>query len=485
MSYFSYFQAPPSPCSSECIDWRFNYSGLDVSSSLQQSFSLVCNKEDVRKFHGTIIFLGLALGSLPSGFLSDRIGRVKLFRISAFIITLSVVLIGSINSLTLHLFLWFLISVQISATWISSLTYTSEIAPTKYRDIPLMVDSIFLGIGIILCSLMAYWISDWKNLSLVLGLITFVGGILTLFLPESPRWLWSVNRYQEAIEILEFAMTFQRASIQADLTSKLEELKRNGRPKLGFLQSFLRDFASIVGTRQSMEEVSSSKEQHSLNDLARHPFLAKRTILLFYHWTVANFLFFGSLHGAQLFNQQLHVYLAIQGAAGSLGCICGIVVLRYLGRKDVMVLSFSVSGCCFLMPIFTPSTSGMITLTFVFANKFALQVAFVMCYIWTAELNPTTLRSLVIGLASTTSRFSGLAIPFLDNFSQIWQPLPFLLNSLLAFSVTFCSVLLPETKGRKFPETLEDAKRLGRKDHSEIGETQPILKAKSKFGRIM
>ena len=454
----------PLPCASECTAWKFNYSGMDVSTSMQESFNLVCNKEVILKYHGSIYFLGLFFGSLLCGFMSDRIGRVKWFRTCIAVIALCAVVIGATNSVILHLVSWFVTSFQLIGIWVCAFTYCSEIVSVKYRDIPGMLEAIFFGFAIAFCSLLAYFITDWKHLTLVLSLIAFSALLLSFVLPESPRWLWNIGRYEEAIDTLKSAVRLDGGSINEELEEELEEIIEDGELKLGYLESLVWDLNSIFGNRRNAAVDDAPQKNYSVIDIFRHRFLAIRIILLSYHWIVVNILYYGLLFGATLFNQHLHLYSALQGLASSVGCAWAIVFLRVMGRKTLIICCFFITGCCFAISIFTSPTMQVVLLILSFLGKVTLQIIFILCYTWTAELNPTMVRSSAIGFGSMTARLTGLSVPFFSNFSSIWEPLPLLIFSLMAFSVIICSLLLPETRGRKLPETIEEGEGIGRKD---------------------
>ena len=113
----------------------FNYSGLDVPTSLQESFGLVCDREVYVKLHGSLYFLGLCLGSLIGGYVSDRLGRAKWLSISHFSITVLGIIMAVTEYLWLHLLSWCLISALCMSTWIASTAYNAETSKLAERHI--------------------------------------------------------------------------------------------------------------------------------------------------------------------------------------------------------------------------------------------------------------------------------------------------------------------------------------------------------------
>ena len=58
------------------------------------------------------------------------------------------------------------------------------------------------------------------------------------------------------------------------------------------------------------------------------------------------------------------------------------------------------------------------------------------------------------GMVAGVGAFSGLMI---ESLAVIWDPLPLLIIGFLVIIASGISFLIPETKGKPLPETIEDA----------------------------
>ena len=75
-----------------------------------------------------------------------------------------------------------------------------------------------------------------------------------------------------------------------------------------------------------------------------------------------------------------------------------------------------------------------------------------------AELFPSPIRSTIMGIGGMVAgvgAFAGLMIESLAVL--IWDPLPLLIIGFLVIIASGLSILIPETKGKPLPETIEDA----------------------------
>jgi len=116
---------------------------------------------------------------------------------------------------------------------------------------------------------------------------------------------------------------------------------------------------------------------------------------------------------------------------------------------------------CFVCP-FIPNETAVTGLAV--AGKFFVSIAFAVIYIFTAELFPTSIRTIGLGLASLCARIGGILFPIIIDFFQAHKHpeaplLIFGVSILVSGGLLF---LLPETLNKILPETLEQANEFGR-----------------------
>lgn len=76
---------------------------------------------------------------------------------------------------------------------------------------------------------------------------------------------------------------------------------------------------------------------------------------------------------------------------------------------------------------------------------------------------PTLIRSGGVGTFSTFSRFGALLAPFVPLLKVVYEFLPLLLFGIVAFISGVLAGFLPETLGKKLPDTIEEAENIGKK----------------------
>jgi MFS family permease len=181
-----------------------------VSGALKQSPTLQFSNTDIG-IAGTAYLVGAVLGALFFGWLTDRLGRKKLF-----FITLAVYLVAtgltafSWNLWTFCLFR-FLTGAGIGGEYTAINSTIQEFIPAKYRGrTDLIVNGSFwigaaLGaLGSIVLLDPAYFAPDigWRvcfGIGAALGLVIL---FLRTFIPESPRWLVTHGRAAEGEAIV-------------------------------------------------------------------------------------------------------------------------------------------------------------------------------------------------------------------------------------------------------------------------------------------
>ena len=166
--------------------------------------------------------LGCLLGSIISGALSNRFGRKSLLLLSAILFAVSSLLTGW--SLSFFLFVtWRILGgVAIGIASNVSPTYIAEVSPAVWRGRLVSLNQLTIVVGILLAQIVNLAIAErvpdgataemirsswngqygWRYMFIVVAIPSVLFFLCALFVPESPRWLMSKGREQEALAIL-------------------------------------------------------------------------------------------------------------------------------------------------------------------------------------------------------------------------------------------------------------------------------------------
>nr|KAG5711191.1 hypothetical protein BaRGS_004835 [Batillaria attramentaria] len=96
-----------------------------------------------------------------------------------------------------------------------------------------------------------------------------------------------------------------------------------------------------------------------------------------------------------------------------------------------------------------------------------VSASFSIIYLMTTELYPTVIRSLGVGGSATVGRVGSVVSPYIADLSlfvggRFGPALPLIVFGGLTMAAGGLSLMLPETRHRKLPETLEDAVNFGK-----------------------
>ncbi|MCD6301709.1 MAG: MFS transporter, partial [Staphylothermus sp.] len=161
---------------------------------------------NVKALIGSSSTIGMFIGALISGFIADWFGRKKA-------ITLFVIVLG-ISSLLSYLVMdpiWFIIWRVIVGIGmggllpvVASLVSEYSVPGNRGRRISLLESSWAYGwlIAVVLAYLLLNSLG-WLYYGVLLGILSFLFGIMGLWIEESPRYLLAIGRRDEAIKLAE------------------------------------------------------------------------------------------------------------------------------------------------------------------------------------------------------------------------------------------------------------------------------------------
>jgi MFS family permease len=182
-----------------------------VSGALKESPALKFSDSDVG-VAGSAYLLGAVLGALFFGWLTDRLGRKKLFFVTIGVyLTATALTAVSWNAASFFLFR-FLTGAGIGGEYAAINSTIQELVPARYRGFTDLVINGSFWVGAALGAVVAVGLLNpaimtpeigWRLAFLVgatLGLIVF---FMRMWIPESPRWLVIHGRSTEAAKVMD------------------------------------------------------------------------------------------------------------------------------------------------------------------------------------------------------------------------------------------------------------------------------------------
>jgi putative MFS transporter len=175
--------------------------GAVLGGTLKSGFSTMHqNAEFV-----SVTFLGMMLGAFFTGFLGDRYGRRFTYQANLAIFGLASIAAAFAPSMMVLILLRFVMGVGLGAENVVGYATMTEFVPPQARGKWLGIVSVFVVSGLPVTGLLGTLLIPrfgWRIMFVLGGVGAMVVWYLRKALPESPRWLESVGRTEEADAIL-------------------------------------------------------------------------------------------------------------------------------------------------------------------------------------------------------------------------------------------------------------------------------------------
>ncbi|MGS0892358.1 MFS transporter [Burkholderia stagnalis] len=153
----------------------------------------------------TLTFAGLTVGAWCAGVLGDRFGRRFSYQLNLVIFGGASIAATFAPSMYWLIALRFVMGIGMGAEIVISYGMLSEFVPPRYRGRLLAALSLFANSAVFVASLASLWIIPafgWRYLFAISGVAAMIVWVMRKKMPESPRWLVSQGRFDEAEAVL-------------------------------------------------------------------------------------------------------------------------------------------------------------------------------------------------------------------------------------------------------------------------------------------
>ncbi|KAI8492349.1 hypothetical protein Bbelb_298020 [Branchiostoma belcheri] len=416
--------------------WTFDRSQYKTSITMDNN--IVCADKWLANLAQSIFMVGVLIGSITFGDLSDRFGRkVVLFAGIALNLVSGIATMFAPN-FTAFVILRLFVGVSSLGIYIVSFVLACEIVGPSRRTLVGTVDYVFFVLGYMLEAGLAYLIRTWTHLQLAISLLSVLWIPLWCVVTESPRWLLAKGRTEEARGIVE----------------KMAEM--NGVDFPGVL------WEKMVESKDKLVETPDNGRFYSVRDLVRTPNLARKSAVIFYNWGVITMVYYGLSLNTSALGGDDYINFFLSGLVEFPALVMSIVVIEKWGRRSPHIMFMVGGGVACICTLFVPTDLFPLTMTLAMIGKFGISASFNIIYIWTGEIYPTVIRNLGLGVSSMWARVGGIISPFVALLADSWRPLPYIVFGGLSVLGGVLCLLLPETLGTPLPQTLQEAEDFGK-----------------------
>src|ERR687898_599564 len=177
------------------------------------------------------LLLGAAAGAASAGPLSDRLGRRNIIIIAAVLFTIGAIGAALAPNVGVLVLFRVLLGIAVGTAALVVPLYLSEIAPTEIRGAISSLNQLNIVVGILLAFIVNALLANAEAWRWMLGLAAIPSLVLLIgmfFLPETPRWLVSQDRDEDARDVLRRSRNEEETEKEIRDIREVEEQEEGG-----------------------------------------------------------------------------------------------------------------------------------------------------------------------------------------------------------------------------------------------------------------
>ncbi|CAG9576210.1 unnamed protein product [Danaus chrysippus] len=417
---------PTVPCDN---GWEFLFEDIPYSTVVNER-EWVCDRSNLVPWSQTIGFFGSIVGGILCGTLADRYGRLPVLILSNIF-----AFVGGIGTMFTNGF-WdfsicrFIVGMSCDSCFIMIYILVLEYVGTKYRSLVAnMSIAMYFGGGCLLMPWIVLWIGDWKYFVLATSLPALLVLLTPFLVPESARWLVSKGRTDEAVKVLK----------------RFERINKSKIP-----DEVLEEFVSIAGKTKNEEE--------SVLTIFKTPSLRITVIFLIITFMGVAVVFDGIIRLSENLGLDFFLTFTVTSATEIPSILILVLLLDRLGRRYMVMGPMLIASILSLIAAFVPR--GVTSVALAVTARFFNNMAYGTVIQWTPELLPTPMRASGASFVHISAFAAVTVSPFIIYSDRVWEGLSLILVGVIGVLAAGVALLVPETKGRSMPQTMDNWKTI-------------------------
>ncbi|XP_010432328.1 PREDICTED: sugar transporter ERD6-like 15 [Camelina sativa] len=389
---------------------------------------------------GSILTVGLILGALVCGKLTDLVGRVYTIWITNILFVIGWFAIAFAKGVWLLDLGRLLQGISIGISAYLGPVYITEIAPRNLRGAASSLAQLFAGVGISVFYALGTVVA-WRNLAILGSIPSLMVMPLLFFIPESPRWLAKVGRETEVKAVLLSLRgeTFDVSDEAAEILDYTEHVKQqqdiDGR---GFFKLFQRKYVFSLTIGVVLIALPQLGGLSSYSFYTGSIFTSTGVSSHFGFISTSVVQMFGGILGTVLVDVSGRRTLLLVSQAGMfLGCLATAISF-FLKENHCWETGTPILSLISVMVYFGSYGSGMGTIPWIIAS----------------EIYPVDVKGAAGTMCNLVSSISSLLVAYSFSFLLQWSSTGTFLMfaTVIGLGFVFIAKLVPETKGKSLEE---------------------------------
>lgn len=431
-------------------------------------WNLVCDRKYLANLLDTFYMIG-GFSVLFSGYFGDRYGRRRCVMIFSIMLCLVMTISQILQSeklfkfdITIKYALYCLTQFFTGALgfslYTSSYVLLLELTTKPYHSIFSVMNLYLYVIGELISLCIGYFVKDWYIINwIMVAYSVFIMSIISLFLPESPKWLFTVGSYNDALKSIMKIAKRNNYNLVIDKKSDIKSREE-------FYEIFDK---TLFNNNESMNSDGSTVlintliENTTNNDRTIQEMLKTilfplsnffKTISLAYIWFSVTLLYFGISLGVTSIDSInpfiIVLFSSFAEATGYSFCFLN----KYLGHRRMNTVYMSVSALiCLIIGLVPKSNSTgsstiphtIIIILLTVIGKAMVSASFNTCFIYSSSFYPTRVRNFALLFLSSIGCVGSIIAPEINLLADLeWKPIPFIVFSASAFIASFAAFSL-------------------------------------------